>query len=392
MYAIAEKEERRIIGLMSGTSLDGLDIALCRFRGHGLDTKVCLEKFETVSYEPDFKEEIRAVFAKPQVDFQKLCMLHPWLGKQHGLMVLDRLKSWDIPPASVDLIASHGQTVFHAPRWMHRDPRFGHSTLQIGDTDQIAVTTGIISLGDFRQKHIAAGGEGAPLAVYGDYLLYRSEHENRVLLNIGGIANYTLLPAGCNVRTVYATDVGPGNTLIDAAVQRLFNRPFDPDGSIARQGQIDESLLSALQAHPFFKEPLPKTTGPELFNVGYVEHILEQTGIKTLSPAGLVASLTAFSASCITTALKQLQEEYGDLIIYLSGGGIHNPFLVGRVMDALPACKFDTTQSLGINPDAKEAVLFAVLANEAVAGKEKVFEGNRCGIPAMSMGKISFPQ
>lgn len=392
LHAIAEKEERLIIGLMSGTSLDGLDVALCRLQGHGKQTRVKLEKFETIAYGEDIKAEIRSVFARPQIDFQQLCILHPWLGKQQGLMVLDCLKTWGISPESVDLIASHGQTVFHAPAWMHHSPKFGDATLQIGDTDQVAVTTGIISLGDFRQKHIAAGGEGAPLAVYGDFLLYCSEKENRVLLNIGGIANYTFLPAGCNVEGIYATDVGPGNTLIDAAVQKLFNKPFDPEGSIGRGGRINESLLSALMDHPFFSDPIPKTTGPELFNFEYLEQVLGQTGIKALSPAGLVASLTAFSASSIVSSIRALLKTYGELNIYLSGGGMHNPFLTGMIMDALPTCKFDTTQSLGINPDAKEAVLFAVLANEAVAGKGETFEGNRSGIPAVSLGKISLPR
>ena len=391
LFEIGAKKERLIIGLMSGTSLDGLDLALCRFHGHGTRTRVRLEKFETIPYSDDMKKEIRTVFAKPTVDFQQLCMLHPWIGKQQGQMVLDCLKSWKISPKGVDLIASHGQTVFHAPAWMHKDPKFGNATLQIGDTDHLAVTTGIISLGDFRQKHIACGGEGAPLASYGDYLLYSSPDENRVLLNIGGIANYTFLPAGGNIKTMYATDVGPGNTLIDAAVQKFYDRPFDTDGSIARSGEVCEPLLSALQSHPFFHIPLPKTTGPELFNLGFLNEKLEETGIKTLSPAGLVASLTAFTAGCIIREMKILMKEFGKLNIYISGGGMHNPFLTGMVMEALPDCRFDTTQSLGLDPDAKEALLFAVLANEAVAGCGSTFRGNASQLPAISMGKISFP-
>ncbi|QEC51531.1 anhydro-N-acetylmuramic acid kinase [Anseongella ginsenosidimutans] len=392
LFEIASKKERLIIGLMSGTSLDGLDVALCHFQGHGRRTRARLEKFDTIPYDDEIKEEIRSVFARTEVDFQQLCLLHAWLGKLHGSMVLELLENWNISPASVDLVASHGQTVFHAPVWMHNKPKFGNATLQIGDTDHLAVRTGIISVGDFRQKHVAAGGEGAPLAAYGDYLLYSSAHENRVLLNIGGIANYTFLPAGGNVKTMFATDVGPGNTLIDAAVQKFFGRPFDPDGSIARSGEVNETLISALQSHPFFKIPLPKTTGPELFNLSFLDKKLEETGIKTLSPAGLVASLTAFAAACIVQEMKLLLEKYRPLTIYLSGGGMHNPFLTGMIIDALPDCKFDTTQSLGINPDAKEAVLFAALANETVAGNGATFKGNTSGLPAISMGKISFPR
>src|SRR3546814_444969 len=178
--------------------------------------------------------------------------------------LLDSLKKWKILPQQIDLIASHGQTIFHAPAWMHQQAEFGNSTLQIGDTDQMAVTTGIISLGDFRQKHIAAGGEGAPLAAYGDYLMYGSPNENRVLLNIGGIANYTYLAAGNDVTNLLATDIGPGNTLIDAAVQTFFRQPSDKDGEIARRGKDHQNQLSALQEHPFFALPFPKTTGTEL--------------------------------------------------------------------------------------------------------------------------------
>lgn len=388
---ISAKNERMIIGLMSGTSLDGLDIALCRFQGHGTETKIRLERFETRPYSKAIKEKIRSIFARNQINFQQLCLLHPWLGLLQGGMVLDCLESWKISPESVDLIASHGQTVFHAPSWMHRDPLFGNATLQIGDPDHMAVKTGIITIGDFRQKHVAAGGEGAPLAAYGDYLLYRSRSENRVLLNIGGIANFTFLPAGGSVEAMFATDVGPGNTLIDAAVQKFFGQPFDPQGSIGRSGEVNTQLLTAMQSHPFFNIPLPKTTGPELFNLRFIESKLEETGIKTLSPAGLVASLTAFSATCIIQAIKELIRKHGPATIYLSGGGTHNPFLTGMVMDALPECKFDTTQSLGIDPDAKEAVLFAVLANETIAGDGNTFKGNTSGMPAVSMGKICLP-
>lgn len=389
---ISEKDERLILGLMSGTSLDGLDLALCRLRGHGTDTQLQELQYETVAYNEEIKDAIRTVFARKQADLQRLCLLHPWLGVQHGKMVMQFLKDRDISPANVDLIASHGQTIFHSPAWMHRQPGFGNATLQLGDSDHIAVETGIISLGDFRQKHLAAGGEGAPLAAYGDYLLYRSDKEHRVLLNIGGIANYTLLPAGGDVSTLIATDTGPGNTLIDAAVQKFYDRPFDTDGRLARSGRVNEPLLAALRQHPFFDMPPPKTTGPELFNLRFLQDSLEKTGTKTLSPADLLASLTAFTASCIIQSLGEARKRLGTLDIYLSGGGMHNTFLTEMISRGLPGCKFDTTQRLGVHPDAKEAVLFAVLANEAVAGSGSTFRGNRSGLPAISMGKISLPR
>ena len=172
LHSIGLRTSRRIIGLMSGTSLDGLDVALCRIGGSGLDTQVELEYFTTVPYEEDFKEKIRAVFAKKEISFEHLCLLNPYIGNQHGAMILRCLATWGVLPEDVDLIASHGQTVYHAPQKQHGLIEYPNATLQIGDGDHIAVTTGIITLSDFRQKHIAAGGEGAPLAVYGDYLYF----------------------------------------------------------------------------------------------------------------------------------------------------------------------------------------------------------------------------
>src|SRR5690606_23325075 len=191
-----ERQERLIIVLMSGTSLDGLDVALCRFRGNGTETKVELVKFKTVPYDSEMKTRIKSVFAKKTIDFQLLTLLNPWIALLHGAMILDCLEEWKIEPGTVDLIASHGQTVFHAPKILHGLEDYPNATLQIGDGDHLAVKTGIITLSDFRQKHIAAGGEGAPLAMYGDFLLFSHPAENRILLNMGGIANFTWLPAG----------------------------------------------------------------------------------------------------------------------------------------------------------------------------------------------------
>lgn len=209
LFTIAQKPQRRIIGLMSGTSLDGLDVALCRLEGSGAATQVQVEQFATVPYTEAVKTEIRRVFAKSTIAFEHLCLLNPWLGLLHADMVLDCLRTWQIAPQQVDCIASHGQTVFHAPRSQHGKPDFPNATLQIGDGDHVAVRTGILTISDFRQKHVAAGGEGAPLAVYGDYLLFSKADEDRILLNMGGIANFTFLPGSLDVGAMFSTDVGP---------------------------------------------------------------------------------------------------------------------------------------------------------------------------------------
>jgi len=391
LHEISKKPERLIIGLMSGTSLDGLDIALCRFRGNGQDTKIELLKFETVLYETDFKNEIKSVFSKRKVDLEKVCLLNPWVGLTHANMILMSLNKWGITTDQIDLIASHGQTIYHAPKTQHGQLKFGNATLQIGDGDHLAVATGVITLSDFRQKHIAAGGEGAPLASYGDFLIFSKAGEERIMLNIGGIANFTYLPGNLNADEVFSTDVGPGNTLMDALIQKHFSGKFcDEDAAIARKGNCNASLLAALKENPFFERPFPKTTGPEVFNLDYLEEAKQKTNTSSLSFEDTMATLNHFSADVIATALKKIFANK-PFKIYSSGGGIHNPLLIQNIKKQLPHANFLTTAELGIHPDAKEAVLFATLANECICGGNVQYGSGRNGIPSVSMGKISFP-
>jgi len=399
LYDIARKTDRRIIGLMSGTSLDGLDVALCRIAGSGPNTSVTLEHFATVPFAEEFKADIRTIFAKQTIDFEQLCLLNPYIGRLHGQCVLDCLHNWEIAPGEIDAIASHGQTVYHAPKSQHRRDKFPNATLQIGDGDHIAAVTGILTVSDFRQKHVAHGGEGAPLAVYGDYFMFSQPGENRILLNMGGIANFTYLPADGDASQVFTTDTGPGNTLLDAYARQFLNKPYDEDGQLAAQGRVSASLLQALTKNPFFDAPFPKTTGPEVFNVPYVEEAQSRSQTLDLPAADLMATLVQFSADTIADAIRRIipqpnafpGKENEVFRIYVSGGGAHNPQLTKRLYDAFPDCQFDNTDSLGINGDAKEAVLFAVLANESLAGGSTSL-GDRQGVPTVSMGKISFPK
>jgi anhydro-N-acetylmuramic acid kinase len=394
LYQIGEKPVRHIIGLMSGTSLDGLDVALCAVSGDGESTKVTILQFCTVDYTDETKAQIRQVFAKKTIDFQHLALLNGWIGQLHARMILQCLERWKIAPSTVDLIASHGQTVMHAPAALHKQAQFGNSTLQIGDGDHIAVTTGIITISDFRQKHIAAGGEGAPLAVYGDYYLFSKRGEDRIMLNMGGIANFTYLPGSLKAEDVFVTDTGTGNTLLDASTRQNFpDMAYDKDANIAKQGTVSAPLLSALMSHAFFAQAFPKTTGPELFNLEYLQDAQLASNTSKLSVPDVMATLTHFSALTISQAIRQCiastGSELSNFNIYMSGGGAHNPLLVELLKNQLP-CGFYRTDDLGIAGDAKEAVLFAILANETVAGGKSNF-GERKGIPSVAMGKISFP-
>ncbi|HRE68754.1 MAG TPA: anhydro-N-acetylmuramic acid kinase [Cyclobacteriaceae bacterium] len=387
LHRIASKKSRLIIGLMSGTSLDGLDVALCRISGSGTDTIIKIEAFQTWPYSPRFKNSILRVFAKPLIDFQKLTELNAVIGKTHGQLVLKSLKKWGIRPAQVDCIASHGQTVFHAPKFLYPKATC-NSTLQIGDGDHLAVETGVLTISDFRQKHIAAGGEGAPLAVYGDYLLFSEKGKNRLLLNAGGIGNFTYLPASAKANDVFVTDTGPANTLIDQVMRKYLDQPFDRDAKLAKSGACNTALLTALMTHSFFKRKFPKTIGPELFNVEYIVQAQQASGTETISLPDLLATLTTFSAVTMANAITRVIGKK-KFELYISGGGAHNPLMMHVLKEQLPNVVFHTMNELGISGDAKEAVLFAVLANEALVGGSINF-GNRSRIPSVSMGKISF--
>ena len=388
---ISKKDSKKIIGLMSGTSLDGLDIALCEVTGNGLNTRIALLKFETISYSNDFKDEIRSVFSKQNIELEKLCLLNEWIGSTHAEMINQSLRNWNISNDEIDLIASHGQTIYHAPKSLHQNNKFGNGTLQIGDGDHIAVNTGIITISDFRQKHIAAGGEGAPLAAYGDYLLFSSKEKNRILLNIGGISNITFIPADADFEKVICTDVGPGNTLMDAWVSRNYTGMYyDKDALIAKQGKPNYTLLNTLQTHPFYKIDLPKSTGPELFNLAYVEEALIKSNTKDISNEDILATLNILTANTIFDVIENLISGMPNSELYISGGGIHNPLLMEYIRNQFDGILVSTTDALNINPDAKEAILFALLANELISGNNNFGTGSKT-MPAVGMGKICLP-
>ncbi|WP_316816549.1 anhydro-N-acetylmuramic acid kinase [Pedobacter nyackensis] len=392
VFDIIQKPERLIIGLMSGTSMDGLDIALCAVRGSGTATSVRLLEFKTADYNHEFKAEIKSIFSRHDADLQMVCLMNEKVALVHAEMILDAVSSWGLKSEDIDVIASHGQTIYHAPRSLHGLAKYPNATLQIGDGDHIAVKTGIITIADFRQKHIAAGGEGAPLAVYGDYLLFSKKGEDRVMLNIGGIANFTYLPGDNDATKVFSTDVGPGNTLMDQFVQKHYvGVYFDKDSSIASAGKVNQSLLEELMQSEFLEADFPKTTGPELFNMRYLEQAQDKTGTLHISKADVMATLNSFSANVIINAIEKCFGKGTAPSIYISGGGMHNPLLLKQLKTGLKNAEFHSTQILEVNPDAKEAVLFAVLANETLVGEKTDF-GNRKGIPSVCMGKVCLPE
>ena len=383
LYHISQKPKRQIIGLMSGTSLDGLDIALCEISGCGTNTQVTLKHFKTVDYPNEVKSKIRMVFAKPTVSLEYLTLLNPWIGKYHGQLINQALKDWQVNAKDIDAIASHGQTIYHCPQHQHDFKDFANATLQIGDGDHLAVETGILTLSDFRQKHIAAGGEGAPLAQFGDYFCFSSNTEHRVLLNLGGIANITYLPQAGSFNDILCSDLGPGNTIMDAYMQKHFDQAFDNDGAISSKGSVNQALLSKLLDNDFVELGLPKSTGPEVFNLDYLQAAQEESNTTHLKHEDVMATLCELSALLIAEQLNYLSESK-KLNVYASGGGVHNPTLMQRIKElSSDKVLISSSDEISLNPDAKEAILFAVLANECLVGTSIEF--------GVSMGKLSFP-
>jgi anhydro-N-acetylmuramic acid kinase len=373
LHEIATKPVRTILGLMSGTSIDGLDIALCRFTGSGTDSGAQVLKYSSLPYSEKEADYLRHFATSESVRVEDLAIANVWIARLHARMINDTLASWSINPKDVDLIASHGQTIRHAPKRIHNQPDMPNATLQIGDGDHLAALTGILTVSDFRQKHLALGGEGAPLAGYGDDILFRSATESRILLNIGGIGNITWLPTQ-RTADILTFDTGPGNTLIDAYCRAHFNRTWDEDGAIALSGRVDEAVLETLLTDPYFNAIPPKTTGPEYFSL---QRFADRLPVQ-LSPEDTLATLTAFTADSIAHAIRTFTKADGSTVLYGSGGGVHNKAMMGRLATKIAPIRIDKFESIGGNPDAKEALLFAALANELVAGD------------MLTLGKISF--
>ncbi len=388
---ISSKKKRRIIGLMSGTSMDGLDIALCRFSGSGTRTSFELEEFTTVSYPDDVNRQLIGFAAAECLDPQLLCVWHTWLAHLHARHVNEALEAWKVDAEDVDLIASHGQTLYHAPKHKHNMKGMPNATFQIGDGDHIAHLTGIITISDFRQRDTARGNEGAPLAAYGDYLLFSDPGTHRILLNVGGISNFTWLPTGSGPFPPLSFDTGPGNTLIDAAARQYFTGlRFDAGGGLAGTGTVHAGLLGLLRQHPYFKIPPPKTTGFEVFHLNWVENCLDELGLlmvdKRLHPdrmqaVDLLATLTRLTVGTIADQIRNILPQGEAAEVLVSGGGAYNDTLVNGLREVLQPVPVSRIDDLGVPADAKEALFFAALANELVCGEDT----------RLHLGKISLP-
>jgi anhydro-N-acetylmuramic acid kinase len=368
LLALRERPARLVVGLMSGTSADGTDAALVEIAGSGTATAARLLAHLTVPYPRPLRERI---FALGEADSAELCDLDVLLGEAFAAAVPVVAAAAGVPLDKVDLVGSHGQTAAHRPR---SAGRVG-ATLQIGEAAVIAERTGLPVISDFRVRDIAAGGEGAPLVPLVDFLLFRAPGVARAIQNIGGIANVTLVGAGATLDEVVAFDTGPGNMALDA-VARAASRgadAYDLEGRRAARGRIDQDLLAELHRHPYLAQPPPKSTGRELFGRPFIYPLLDRWAARPAATPGgsplddLLATLTRFTAETIARAYREHLPVF-PAEVYLCGGGAENPTLRAHLAELCAPAPVRDTADLGIDPRAKEAVAFAVLANESLFG------------------------
>ena len=357
---IARQETRRIVGLMSGTSADAIDAVLIDITGSGESTQFDVLAHTTTQLDADLRSDLFQLFL-PDALVDDLCRVNFLFGQALAEAALAAIAEAGLEPETVDLIGSHGQTVRHMPG---AEPP---STLQIGDPSVIANATGITTVADFRPADMAVGGEGAPLVPLVDYLLFAHPNRGRLMLNIGGIANVTVLPADAELEAVSAFDLGPGNMLLDGAVSFLTggSERFDRDGRRALAGTADEAWVARLMKHEFVRRQPPKSTGREEFGTAYLAELIAEM---ELSADDLLATLTAFTAGAIVYGIQNFVEAPVEEL-WVSGGGVHNACLMQLLGNALPQTRVSPIDALGVSADAKEALCFAVLANETALGR-----------------------
>ena len=378
---IAGKKQRLVIGLMSGTSADGTDAALMRLEGAGLETRWEMLRFITIPH----RAEIRArMLNLMHADAGEICRMNFIIGRIFGEAALALAKEAGISIDDVDVIGSHGQTAYHI------DTPDERATLQIGEAAIIAEMTGRVVISDFRTGDIAAGGKGAPLVPFADFVMFRHPKKIRAMQNIGGIANLTVLPASLDEVTAF--DTGPGNSLIDEAMRQVTGgkMDYDKDGAFATRGKVDRPLLEKLLALPYFAQSPPKTTGKENFGKDFVKGLMAEN--PRMREEDLIATLTMLTGESIARAYERFVfPKHKVEEIFVSGGGARNPVIMSRLAERLAPVPVKTTDELGMPVDAKEAAAFAILANQTICGRPSNVPSATGASRAVILGKITLP-
>jgi len=385
----------RVLGLISGTSADGIDVALARISGKPPRLAARIEHFACLPYPAALRREILRVAAGGATTSGDIARLNVLAGEVFAQAALAACRRFRVPPRQVNLIGSHGQTVFHQGS---PSPYLGArkiaATLQIGEPAVIAARTGITTVGDFRPADLASGGQGAPLVPFADFLLFRHTRRGRVALNIGGIANLTAIPPGATADDVIAFDTGPGNMLIDALAARVSRgrRRFDRDAHMALRGRLNTKLLAALLDHDYFRKQPPKSAGREEFGAHFLHRALRLEKRLGARRESMFHTLTALTAVTIVNALRRWvrpRMRVDDLIV--SGGGAHNPLLMAYLQGGLPGVTVVPSAAMGLPEDAKEAFAFALLAYETFHGRSGNLPAATGASRSVVLGKVCRP-
>lgn len=399
LVRLLQKSERIVVGLMSGTSLDGVDAACVRVTGSGRHATTELLGSASVEMSDELKAALLACAQVDTSDVRMVTLLHAHLPHVYAGAVRQAIADAGLGMDDLDVVGMHGQTVFHVPEAEPIGGAQARGTLQIGSGPTLARLVGVPVVSDFRAADMALGGQGAPLVPYFDWVRFSDADETRGLLNLGGIANLTVLPGGGDASDVYAFDTGPANMVVDRLMQRLFGQSYDRGGAVALSATPNGDLLERLLRLDYLHRPPPKSTGRELFDDRYVARLMEEAelsdgdgeGPKSDQARTLVATLTAFTAHSIHDAYTRFVRDRHPLgVLIASGGGRHNRALMEHLRALFAETSVRTTDEYGVDGDMKEAICFALLASEAVSARPTSMTGATGASAPTIQGSISY--
>lgn len=361
------RAEHRVVGLMTGTSADAVDAVLVRFIGKGLESRHEVIRYRESALEPALRREVLDVAGATTVAPERLLRLDAALGERYAAATFELIAGAGLDARDVDAIGCHGQTVRHVPRAQGGGQAL---TLQLGSAAVLAERTGIAVVSNFRARDTAAGGEGAPLVPIADWWLFRSASESRVLLNLGGMANVTYLPRGRGIESVLAFDTGPGNAILDELARSgVLGTEMDVGGAAAARGQVHRELLLELLGDPFFHQPPPRSTGRERFGAGFALEMRARARVLGIAEEDLLATAVQLTAESVAGAVDRFLMPLGVDAIYASGGGVKNTSLMKALTRRLGDCPLRPLDALGVTPESKEALAFALLAHLTLSGR-----------------------
>ncbi|HLF19855.1 MAG TPA: anhydro-N-acetylmuramic acid kinase [Bacteroidota bacterium] len=384
---LQKKKKKLVIGMISGTSADGIDAVLVTIDGMGESTGIRQHSFASYPYPKRFKEWLIANSQPGKGTVDQICELNILSAHFFADAAKRLARKSGVALSEIDLIGSHGQSIHHIPDERRRFGKKVRSTLQIGDPSTIAKLTGIVTVGDFRTADMAVGGQGAPLVPFLDYVLFRSKKKSRLLLNLGGIANITALPKNCSIEEVSAFDTGPANMIIDGLMKKRYGRLFDRGGAVAKSGTVIPRLMNWMSRLEYFELKPPKSTGRELFSDEYLRRLLQQSGGNRRND--VIATVTEFTSYSVHDQYRRFVHKRKPVDeVIASGGGVHNKTMMLALRRYFSPIPVVSIEHLGVSSDAKEAILFAVLANETIAEQPSNVPGATGAKKPVVLGKI----